>query len=90
MRTGDFEKAIETLCVHGLEIDEIKMKANGGGQVWQVNGHTDTLTVVWDDSGRAYSTPKDQAVETFIKMGSGKAVEGRRLKRDAEFDLKFE
>lgn len=90
MKTKDFEKAIEALCVQGLEIDEVKTKDESGGCVLQVNGHTDTLTVVWDELGRAFTTPKDQETEEFIEFGSGKAIEGRRLKRDADFDLKFE
>lgn len=90
MKTEDFEKAIDALCVQGLKIDEVKMKTDSGGHVHQVNGHTDTLKVVWDGYGRAFTMTNDQEIEEFIELGSGKAVNGRRLKRDAEFDLKFE
>lgn len=90
MKTSDFEKAIESLCVQGLEIDEVKMKTNSGGHVHQVNGHTNKLKVVWDGSGRAFTMANDQECEGFIELGTGKAVNGYRLKRDAEFDLKFE
>ena len=90
MRVAEFEKAIIALCVDGLEIDEFKMTANSGGQVRQANGHTKELTLLWDESGRAFSTPIDQESESFIEFGSGKAISGRRLKRDKSFDLKFE
>jgi hypothetical protein len=90
MRIKDFEKAIDALCVQGLVIDEVKMKADGGGHVRQVNGHTATLIVVWDELGRGFTTPQEQKNEEFIEIGSGKAVTGRRLKRDTEFDLKFD
>lgn len=87
MKVQDFENAIVALCVNGLEIDEFKMAANSGGQVRQVNGHTKELILLWDESGRAFSTPVDQESETFIEFDSGKAISGRRLKRDKSFDL---
>lgn len=90
MRIKDFEKGIGTLCVQGLVIDEMKMKANSGGHVRQVNGHTVSLLVIWDELGRAFTTAQEQKSEEFIEIGSGKAVTGRRLKRAPEFDLKFE
>ena len=90
MRVKDFESAIEALSVEGLKIDEFKMSANSGGHVHQVNGHTKELTLLWDESGRAFSTPIDQESENFIEFGSGKVISGRKLKRDTSFDLKFE
>ena len=90
MRVAEFEKAIISLGVNGLVIDEFKMAANGGGQVSLVNGHTTELTLVWDESGRAFSTSLFQERESFIEFDSGKAMTGRRLKRDKSFDLKFE
>lgn len=90
MKVQDFERAIEALCVDGLEIDEVKMAANSGGHVSQVNGHTGMLIVLWDEGGRAFTAPSTQKNEDFIEFGSGKVVTGRRLKRDKEFDLKFE
>jgi len=90
MRIKDFEKAIDELCVEELVIDEVKMKANSGGQVRQVNGHTRTLTVVWDEIGRAFTASLEQKNEDFIELSSGKAVSGRRLKHAHEFDLKFD
>lgn len=90
MKINDFEKAIEALCVDGLVIDEMKMKANGGGHVNQANGHTDALTIVWDESGRAFTTSNQEEKEEFIGFNSGKTVIGRRLKRDTVYDLKFE
>jgi hypothetical protein len=90
MRVKDFEGAIEALKVDGLGIDEFKMVANGCGQVCLVNGHTKDLTLIWDESGRAFSTSIYQESESFIEYDSGKAMTGRRLKRDTRFDLKFE
>ena len=90
MRIRDFEQAIDELCVEGLVIDEMKMRADSGGHVRQVNGHTRMLTVVWDELGRTFTTPQERESEEFIEIGSGKAVTGRRLKRDPEFDLKFD
>lgn len=90
MRVKDFEIAIDALSVDGLEIDEFKMAANSGGHVRQVNGHTKELTLLWDESGRAFSTPINQESESFIEFESGKTITGRRLKRDNSFDLKFE
>ena len=90
MRVAEFEKAINALGVDGLEIDEFKMVANSGGQVRQVNGHTKALTLLWDKDGIAFSTSVHQRSESFIEFGSGKAISGRRLKRDTRFDLKFE
>lgn len=90
MKVRDYERAIDALCVHGLVIDEIKMQGDEGGQVRQVYGHTDTLTVLWDESGRAFTAPANQECEDFIEFGSGKIVTGRRLERSTGFDLKFE
>ena len=90
MKTADFEKAIDALGVQGLEIDEFKMAANSGGQVNLVYGHTSALTIIWDESGRAFSTSLYQETESFIEFDSGKALSGRRIKRDTSFDLKFE
>jgi len=89
MRIKDFEKAIDGLCIQGLVIDEVKMKADGGGHVLQVNGHA-TVTVVWDELGRGFTVPQEEESEEFVEIDSGKAVTGRRLKRDTVFDLKFD
>jgi hypothetical protein len=90
MKTKDFEMAIDALCVQDVVIDEMKMKANSGGHIRQVNGHTTKLNVVWDEMGRAFTTPRHQESEEFIEMDSGKAVAGFRLERDSDFDLKFD
>ncbi len=90
MRVAEFETAIIALGVDGLVIDEFKMAANGSGQVCLVNGHTTELTLIWDESGRAFSTSLYQESESFIEFESGKAMTGRRLKRDKSFDLKFD
>ena len=90
MRVAEFEKAIIALGVDGLGIDEFKMATDGGGQVRYVNGHTKDLTLIWDESGRAFSTSIYQESESFIEFDSGKAMTGRRLKRDTRFDLKLE
>lgn len=90
MKVQDFEKAIGSLEIIGLEITEMKMAATGDGNVSQVNGHTKTLTVVWDVFGRAFTAPLEHESEEFIELDSGKAVRGRRLTREPKFDLKFE
>ena len=86
MRVQDFEQAIEALNCN-IEIDEMKIRH---GQVRQVNGHTSGLKVVWDELGRAFSMPFDQDAEEFIDVDSGSIVNGRRLERDSNFDLKFQ
>lgn len=86
MKIKDFETAICALDCP-IELDEVKLQ---GGHVRQVNGHTATLTVVWDETGRAFTTPLAQESEEFIELGSGRTVAGRRIKRDAKFDLKFD
>ena len=89
MSVAEFEKAIIALGVDGLGIDEFKMATDGGGQVRYVNGHTKDLILIWDESGRAFSTSIYKERESFIEFDSGKAVT-RRLKRDTRFDLKLE
>ena len=90
MKVRDFEKAIEALCVDRLVIDEMKMKADSGGEVCQVNGHRDALGLLWDSNGRAYSYSTMDETEEFIESGSGRSVLGKRLQRDTAYDLKFE
>lgn len=86
MKVQDFEKAIVALNC-SIVLDEVKLQE---GQVRQFNGHKEGLQIVWDESGRAFTCTDDQESEEFIAEGSGKSVIGRRLKRDSEFDLKFE
>ena len=86
MKVQDFEKAIEALKC-SIVLDEVKLQ---NGQVRQFNGHKEGLQIVWDESGRAFTCADDQESEEFIVAGSGKSVMGRRLKRDSEFDLKFD
>lgn len=89
MKAMDFENAILALGVEGLVIDEMKMACNSGGHVRQVNGHKDTTTVVWDASGKAFTSSSKTDYESFVDFQSGSAVIGRRLKRATELDLKF-
>ncbi len=86
MRVSDFEKAIAALNCN-VEIDEMKLR---GGHVHLVFGHTDSLKVVWDELGRAFTMPVIQEMERFVDLDSRKIVNGRRLQRDPDFDLKFE
>ena len=90
MKETEFKNAIIALGVDGLEIDEFKMTPNSDDQVRQANGHTKELTLLWDEFGRAFSTPINQKSESFVEFGSGKVVPGRRLKRDTSLDLKFD
>lgn len=86
MRVQDFENAITALKC-SVVLDGVKLK---DGQVQLFYGHRGNTLLVWDESGRAFSYSKDQPCEEFIEEGSGKNVMGRRLKRDAVYDLKFE
>lgn len=86
MRVHDFERAIAALNCN-VEIDEMKLH---GGHVHQVFGHTDSLKVVWDELGRAFTMPVGQEMERFVDLDSRQIINGRRLQRDPDFDLKFE
>ena len=86
MKIQEYERAIESLGCR-IEIDEMKLK---GGRVRQVNGHTETLIVIWDELGRGFSMPAGQDTESFADLDSQQIVAGRRLERDSSFDLKFE
>lgn len=86
MRVSDFENAIVALNCN-VDIDEMKLR---GGHVRQAFGHTDSLKVVWDEVGRAFSMPIEQKKEKFLDLDSKRFVYGCRLERDTAFDLKFE
>lgn len=89
MKTKDFERAILALGA-GIVIDEMKMRH---ADVRQVNGHTDTLLIVWDEHGRGFSASKESKSDTFFTEDEeGVFVEKRgvSISRDASFDLKFE
>lgn len=86
MRVSDFERAIEALK-YDIEIDEIKLR---GGHVHQVIGHDAGLNVIWDELGRAFTMSVGQELERFVDLDSRQIVNGRRLQRDPEIDLKFE
>lgn len=88
MQIKDFESAANALCVKTLQIDYVKMKEGAHGQVIQMNGHTSKVDIIWDEFGRAFSTPRNSESEEFIIPGEGKTY-GRRLSRDAALDLKF-
>ena len=86
MRVSDFENSIVALNCN-VDIDEMKLR---GGHVRQAFGHTDSLKVVWDEVGRAFSMPSNQEPEVFIDLDTHQKMNGRRLQRDTAFDLKFE
>lgn len=86
MRVSDFEKAIEALK-YDIEIDEMKFR---GGHVQAVIGHDGGLKVVWDELGRAFTMSDGQEMERFLDLDSRQIVNGRRLQRDPNIDLKFE
>lgn len=89
MRTKDYERAIEMLCVD-IVIDEVKLRH---ADVRQVNAHTTDKVLVWDEHGRAFSAGKDSKRKMFFSEDEeGKFVEmsGISVERDNSFDLKFE
>lgn len=86
MGVKDFEQAIEALNCN-IDIDEMRIRKSN---VFQVTGHTESLKVVWDELGRAFSMPVGQDTEIFICLDSNRLLSGRRLQRDPDFDLKFD
>lgn len=89
MKVEDFERAIDALSAD-ITIDEMKLRHS---DVRQVNAHTDSQLVVWDEYGRAFSASKKSEREMFLADGEGGnlvGMSGRAVERDKSFDLKFE
>lgn len=89
MRIKDFERAIDALSAD-ITIDEMKLRHS---EVRQVNAHTNTQLIVWDEHGRAFSASKEGEREMFLtegKEGNIIGMSGRAIQRDKSFDLKFE
>ena len=89
MKVKDFERAIDALSAD-ITIDEMKLRYS---DVRQVNAHTNTQLIVWDEHGRAFSASKESEREVFLPEGEeGNIIgmSGRAVERDKSFDLKFE
>ncbi|WP_028897807.1 hypothetical protein [Prevotella sp. HUN102] len=89
MKAKDFEKAIDALSAD-ITIDEMKLQHSN---VRQVNAHTNSQLVVWDEYGRAFSASRESKKDIFLTNGEdGNIVckSGFPLSRDKSFDLKFE
>lgn len=89
MKVKDFERAIDALSAD-ITIDEIKLRHS---EVRQVNAHTNTQLIVWDEHGRAFSASKEGEREMFLTEGEeGNIIgmSGCAVERDKSFDLKFE
>ena len=88
MKIRDFEKAIIALGVSGLEIDEIKMAANGNGHVGSVYGKIgDSTYLWWDANGRGFRFDINPNLEGCNVVSHPEYL---NYTRDAEFDLKFD
>lgn len=89
MKVKDFERAIDALSTD-VTIDEMKLRHS---EVRQVNAHTDSQLIVWDEYGRAFSAKRESEREMFLAEGEdGNIVgmSGRAVERDKSFDLKFD
>jgi hypothetical protein len=79
MRIADFENAVE--AKGNIDIDEVKVNH---GQVRQCYGHTETVLILWDQFGRAFSVGRKQGIDISECQVSEKEYE-----RDSRFDLTF-
>ena len=85
MKTADFEKAIEGLCVQGLEVTKFSYTING--QVAAVYARKGELTYVkWDSAGRGFRFDINPNVEGCEVVSRPEYLP---YSRDTEFDLKF-
>ena len=84
MRTGDFEKAINSLnsCIF---IDEMLLKANR--QVDHVYGHSSHVWHKWSKFGRSYTNYSEEEIEMEPQEPR---CEVEVWKRNPLYDLKFE
>lgn len=87
MQVIDFERAIEALNCN-VQIDHVKIRPGKG--VRQVIGHTPSLILIWDDTGRAWSGQKDQPLIEIFESGTDETKKGTEISRDKTFDLKFD
>ena len=85
MSTADFERAIESLGLQGLEVLRFSYQLNGG--VAAVYGKMGGLTFLkWDASGRGFRFDMEAGVECCVSSGT---VEYLDYRRDKDFDLRF-
>ena len=89
MRTEDFEKAIFAMNCE-IVIDEMKLRHSN---VRQVNAHTNSHLIVWDEHGRAFSASNECRKEIFLTESANGDIAsalGTPLERDKSFDLHLE
>ena len=89
MKVKDFERAIDALSAD-ITIDEMKLRYS---DVRQVNAHTNTQLIVWDEHGRAFSAKKESEHKMILTEGEDGNIIGMSgvpVARDKSFDLKFE
>ena len=89
MTIKEFEKAISDLG-GDIVIDEMKLRHS---DVRQVNAHTASMLIIWDEYGRGFSASKDGKQDIFLTDdddGKFVAKQGVAINRDSTFDLKFE
>ena len=84
MRTKDFEKAIDALNL-GIVIDEMKLRHSN---VRQVTGHLENEGILWNEKGKAFSTPFEKRKSK--DNGELVGVLGKYLERNSFYDLKFD
>lgn len=79
MKASDFERAIDALNC-SIEIDEMRMKADSGGHVRLVKGHTEHNVLLWDETGRSFRAERaEDALDIAMNV-----------ERDARYDLRFD
>lgn len=85
MKVQDFERAIiEMNC--SIVLDEVKIHK---GHVRRFYGHKDCLLIMWDESGRGYSTMLNTVEKTEVRHDTHKGVAESCYDRDVVYDLKF-
>lgn len=85
MKTEDFERAIEALGVHGLDVTKFSYGING--QVVAAYARLGELTFLkWDNTGRGFSFEIDESMEGQVSDQHPEYLDYRRA---ADFDLKF-
>ena len=86
MKIQDFEIAIDALNCD-INIDEFKILK---GKVRCCFAHRGRTLLMWDESGRAFSTPMFTEDEKEIDSDTHVNIPLECYRRDSGFDLKFE
>jgi len=85
MKTADFERAIDAMGIHGLELTKFSYGING--QVVAVYAHVGMLTYLkWDNAGRGFRFDIDEREEGCIVTSRPEYLD---YCRDKDFDLTF-